>query len=441
MQFNCIFLLKEVFMKIGIVSLGCCKNLIDTQLAMKYLVRQGHQFTDNPKNADVIIVNTCGFINDAKQESIDTILQMADYKNYRCQKLIVMGCLATRYKNELIDEMPEVDRFISINEYGHLEDILQELITPERKQPCDIILATRPWSAYLRIADGCNNRCAFCAIPRIRGNYVSVPMEEVLQEARRLEAIGVKEINVIAQDTTKYGLDLYRELKLGELLEKLNEMNFHWIRVLYMYPDELSDRLIEKISHLDKVLPYFDIPVQHGSNRLLKAMRRMGDTDRIIQIVSKIRSTFDDATIRTTVIVGFPTETADDFAQLMDFVSETRWDHLGAFMYSLEEDTPAYDLHPRISKRVSKSRYDRIMTLQNQISRENGERYISTVQEVLVEKKDSLRNIYFGRSRHHAPDEIDGHIRFTSDREIELGTFVNVRIEKAEAYDWEGKLA
>lgn len=426
-------------MKVGIVSLGCSKNLIDSQTAMKYLVRAGHEFTNNPKEAEAIIVNTCAFINDAKQESIDAILQMADYKEDKCKKLIVMGCLAQRYKQELEEEIPEVDRFISIDEYKNLEEILSNELKPVKKQPCDIILATRPWSAYLRIADGCNNRCAFCAIPLIRGKYISESMESILEEARRLEAIGVKEVNIIAQDTTKYGLDRYGKLMLGELLTELNKMNFHWIRVLYMYPDQLNDQLIDTMASLDKVVPYFDIPVQHGSDRLLRKMRRMGDTKRIKSLINTIRDRFPEATLRTTVIVGFPTETREDFNQLYDFVSEVKWDHLGAFKYSLEENTAAYDMHPRIADRISESRDRKIMSLQQKISQHNAERYLNSVQEVLVEEKDAFRNIYIGRSKHHAPDDIDGHIRFTSERELEPGTFVNVLIEEVNAYDWKGK--
>ena len=426
-------------MKVGIVSLGCSKNLIDSQTAMKYLVRAGHEFTNNPKEAEAIIVNTCAFINDAKQESIDAILQMADYKEDKCKKLIVMGCLAQRYKQELEEEIPEVDRFISIDEYKDLEEILCNELKPVKKQPCDIILATRPWSAYLRIADGCNNRCAFCAIPLIRGKYISESMENILEEARRLEAIGVKEVNIIAQDTTKYGLDRYGKLMLGELLTELNKMNFHWIRVLYMYPDQLNDQLIDTMASLDKVVPYFDIPVQHGSDRLLKKMRRMGDTKRIKSLINTIRDRFPEATLRTTVIVGFPTETREDFNQLYDFVSEVKWDHLGAFKYSLEENTAAYDMHPRIADRISESRHRKIMSLQQKISQHNAERYLNSVQEVLVEEKDAFRNIYIGRSKHHAPDDIDGHIRFTSEKELEPGTFVNVLIEEVNAYDWKGK--
>ena len=426
-------------MKIKIISLGCSKNLTDSQQAMTLLVRHGHSFTNDAGEAEAIIINTCAFINDAKEESINTILEMADYKKNNCQKLIVMGCLSQRYKKELMEEMPEVDRFIAIDEYRHLEDILCELLPSNETKECDLILATHPWSAYLKISDGCNNRCAFCAIPLIRGNYKSVPMEDLLAQARQLQDLGVKELNLIAQDTTKYGLDLYGKLRITDLLTELNKMDFHWIRLLYMYPDELTDEMIEYIATLDKVVPYFDIPVQHGSDRLLRSMRRAGDSARIARLVRKIRSTFDDPTLRTTVIVGFPSETKEDYQQLLDFVSETKWDNLGAFKYSLEENTPAYDIHPRVSARVAESRYDRLMKLQQNIVQKEAERYIGTVQEVLVEGKDALRNIYQGRSQHQAPEGIDGHIRFTSDKELKPGSFVKVRITAIHLYDWSGE--
>lgn len=426
-------------MKIKIISLGCSKNLTDSQKAMTFLVRQGHDFVDDPAQAEAIIINTCAFINDAKEESVNTILYMADYKEHNCRKLIVMGCLSQRYRGDLEELLPEVDRFITIDEYDHLEEVFSEILTPGERRECDLVLATHPWSAYLKIADGCNNRCAFCAIPNIRGRYKSVPMEQLLQEARQLASLGVRELNLIAQDTTKYGIDIYGKLRLTDLLKELNGMDFHWIRILYMYPDELSDEMIDEISRLDKVLPYFDMPVQHGSDRLLAAMYRRGDSNRIRQMVSKIRNTFEDPTLRTTVIVGFPGETKDDFRELFEFVHETRWDHLGAFMYSLEENTPAYEIHPRIAARVSQSRYDRIMTLQQQITQENGQKHIGQTVEVLIEGKDALRNIYQGRSSHQAPDGIDGHVRFTSSAELKPGTFVKVRITAVNYYDWRGE--
>lgn len=413
--------------------------MVDSQLAMTFLVRHGHTFVDDAAQAQAIVINTCAFINDAKEESVNTILEMADYKNENCLKLLVMGCLAQRYREQLEKEIPEVDRFITIAEYSRLESILLEELKEEGRKECDLILATHPWSAYLKIADGCNNRCAFCAIPLIRGRYKSVAVEEVIAQAKQLLKLGVRELNLIAQDSTKYGYDLYGEWKLKDLLSSLNELDFHWIRVLYMYPDELSDELIEHMAGLDKVLPYFDIPVQHGSDRLLKSMRRAGDSNRIREIISKIRNTFDEATLRTTLIVGFPGESRKDYEILLDFVSETKWDRLGAFKYSLEENTAAYDLHPRVSSRVAESRYRRLMTLQQSILERESQRFMDTIQEVLVEAKDGLREIYQGRSRHHAPEGIDGHVIFRSDVPIELGSFVKVRITKIRMYDWYGE--
>ncbi len=426
-------------MKIGIVSLGCSKNLIDSQTAMKYLTRNGHVFTDNPAAADAIIVNTCAFINDAKEESINTILEMADYKLGRCRKLIVMGCLAQRYKSELETEIPEVDRFISIDEYSHLEDILTEMLPAEKKVDCDLVLATAPWTAYLRIADGCNNKCSFCAIPLIRGAYKSVPMEQILEEARKLKDHGVKELNLIAQDSTKYGLDLYRKLMLPELLRKLDEMDFHWIRILYLYPDEINEELLDTIANSKHILPYFDIPSQHGSDRLLRLMKRFSSKEKILSIIEDIRRRFADPTLRTTVIVGFPAESKEDFAELTDFVERARWDHLGAFKYSLEENTAAYDIHPRVSDRIASSRYDKIMRLQSSINQEKSHQYVDTVQEVLVEGRDAIKNLYVGRSRHQAPDDIDGHVVLTSDQPIRTGEFVQVRITEANGYDFKGE--
>ncbi|MBQ7223497.1 MAG: 30S ribosomal protein S12 methylthiotransferase RimO [Erysipelotrichaceae bacterium] len=425
-------------MKIGIVSLGCSKNLMDTQLAMKFLRKQGHEFVDDPAKADAILINTCAFINDAKQESIDAILEMADYKQLKCKKLLVMGCLAQRYKEDLEAAIPEVDRFISLNEYPHLEEILKDELKGSEDREVDMVLATKPWTAYLRISDGCNNRCAFCAIPLIRGRYKSETMEDLLKQAEKLQKMGVRELNLIAQDSTKYGIDLYGKPMLKELLTKLNEMDFHWIRVLYMYPDEMDDELIETMVRLDKVLPYFDIPTQHGSDRLLRKMYRASNVAKLKSIVKKIRETCEDPTLRTTVIVGFPSERKEDFGLLMDYVREVRWDRLGAFKYSLEENTAAYDIHPRVSDRIAQSRLDRLMALQQQITIENNRRYLNTVQEVLVESVDYFGTTYTGRSRHYAPDDIDGHITFTSEEPLELGSFADVEITEINIYDWKG---
>ena len=418
--------------------MGCSKNLIDSQTAMKFLTRQGHSFTDNVKEADVIIVNTCAFINDAKQESINTILEMADYKEGNCQKLIVMGCLPQRYKAELEQAMPEVDRFISIDEYGDLENILKKEIRPEEEKECDVILATKPWSAYLRIADGCNNRCAFCAIPNIRGRYKSVPFEQLIAEAKQLEAIGVKELNLIAQDSSRYGYDLYGKNRLIDLLKELNEMNFHWIRILYLYPDLITEEMLLEMKKLDKVLPYFDMPVQHGSDRLLKAMRRLTDSSKIRELTTQIRNIFDDATLRTTVIVGFPSETREDYKELLNMVSEVKWDHLGAFKYSLEENTEAYYIKPRVAKKTAENRLNKLMMLQQEIALERKQQFIGKTIEVLVEGKDAIKKMYIGRSKSQAPDGIDGNTIFTSERDIELGTLVKVKVNRVSGYDFYG---
>lgn len=428
-------------MKIGLVSLGCSKNLIDSQNALSFLKASGHTFVSDPAKAEAIIVNTCGFIESAKQESIDTILEMADYKMGHCRYLIVMGCLVQRYKEELIKELPEVNRFISIDEYRNMESIFNEIFHSETICQREVVLATAPYTAYLRIADGCSNRCAFCAIPLIRKDYVSVEFDQLLDQARELEKLGVRELNLIAQDTTRYGTDLYGRLRLHELLKELDKMDFHWIRVLYMYPDEIYDELLDTWSELKKVIPYFDIPTQHGSDRLLKLMNRRGSKQQISERVEKIRERFPLAILRTTVIVGFPTETDEDFAELMDLTRQLRWDRLGAFTYSREEDTKAYDMQPQIAPEVAQKRLDELMQLQSEISRQNNERYLNQEIEVLNEGRKSFNSPYYkGRGWMHAPDDIDGHVYFRADREVEAGEFVKVRITRVEEYDLYGEL-
>ena len=406
---------------------------------MKYLAKQGHSFTSEVREADVIIVNTCAFINDAKQESINTILEMADYKEYNCQKLIVMGCLAQRYRNDLEKAIPEVDRFITIDEYGKLEEILSKEIEPEGSFAEQPILATKPWTAYLRISDGCNNRCAFCAIPGIRGRYKSVPMEDLLKQRKQLEQLGIKELNLIAQDTSRYGYDIYHENRLLDLLRELNNMDFHWIRVLYLYPDLITKQFLLEMKKLDKVLPYFDMPVQHGSDRLLKAMRRITDSTKIRELTADIREVFPDATLRTTVMVGFPSENREDFKQLINMISEVKWDHLGAFKYSREENTEAYDMKPVVAAKTKQNRLDKVMTLQRHINAETTKRYIGQEMEVLIEGKDAIKNLYIGRNRTQAPDDIDGHTIFTADKYLETGTFARVRITAIRGYDMYGE--
>lgn len=429
-------------MKIGFVSLGCSKNLVDSEKIMGMLKEAGHEMVAHPDQAEVIFINTCGFIQPAKEEAINTILEMAEYKKYNCKKLIVLGCLAQRYKEELIKEMPEVDRFIAIREYPQLNQILEEeLHTPFSVYgKSERLTSTKPWTAYIKIAEGCSNRCTYCAIPLIRGGNVSFPMEDIVAEAEVLAQNGVKELVVIAQDTTKYGLDLYGKLSLLDLLKKLNAIeSLHWIRILYMYPDEITDELVEGMAQLDKVLPYFDIPMQHANSKMLQLMNRRGDAQSVKELIQKIKNTFEYPTLRTTFIVGFPQESEADFEELMDFVKETRWDRMGAFTYSIEEDTPAYEMEQTVSEEEKQRRLDALMTLQNEIAYQNNQKYINTIQEVLVEGKDGLSNKYIGRSKGNAPDDVDGIVVFTSDRSIELGSFVQVKITSCEAYDCYGE--
>lgn len=430
-------------MKIGFVSLGCAKNLVDSEKIMGMLKEGGHEFVSKPSDAEAIIINTCGFIQSAKEEAINTILEMAEYKKKNCKKLIVCGCLAQRYKEDLEKEMPEVDRFIAIREYPQLHEILKE----ELQIPLHVygkserLSSGKPWTAYLKIAEGCSNRCTYCAIPLIRGENVSIPMEDLVEEAKDLASKGVKELVVIAQDTTKYGIDLYHRYALLELLEKLNEINgIHWIRILYMYPDEISDELIEGMKKLDKVLPYFDIPMQHSDARMLKLMNRRGDEHTVRQLIKKIRDTFEEPTLRTTYIVGFPTESKQDFDKLCDFIKEIRWNKMGAFTYSIEEDTPAYDMEQTVSEEEKKERLDVLMSLQSEISYMNNRQLAGKTIEVLVEGKDGLSDKYVGRGRMHAPDDVDGIVVFTSMKHLELGSFVHVKINDADEYDLYGEL-
>lgn len=429
-------------MKIGFISLGCSKNLVDSEKMMGMLTSGNHQLVTNPKEAQAIIINTCGFINSAKEEAIQTIFEMAAYKKQGLKKLIVVGCLAQRYKETLQAEIPEIDAVISIKEYPDLHEILKELldesVVPYAKS--ERVLSSKPWTAYLKIAEGCSNRCTYCAIPLIRGDNVSFPMEQLIQEAKQLAKQGVKELVLIAQDTTKYGLDLYGELSLLPLLQKLHEIEeFHWIRILYMYPDEISEELIQGMANLPKVLPYFDIPMQHANNDMLKAMNRRGTKEEVIQLIECIRNTFVQPTLRTTFIVGFPQESEEQFEELKAFIQEAKWDRMGAFTYSKEEDTPAFDLEGMIEESIQQQRLAELMQLQEQISLENQKKMIGQTIEVLVEAQDGLSGIYRGRGSSSAPDEVDGIVLFTSERSIPLGSFVSVKITEALPHDLKGE--
>lgn len=429
-------------MKIGFISLGCSKNLVDSEKMMGMITSGNHELVHNAQEAEAIIINTCGFINSAKEEAINTIFQMAEYKKENCKKLIVVGCLAQRYKEDLLAEIPEIDAVISIKEYPHLHEILKDLLDGHdlvSYSKCERKVSSKPWTAYLKIAEGCSNRCTYCAIPLIRGGNVSFPMEQLVEEAKALAARGVKELVLIAQDTTKYGVDLYGKRSLLDLLKKMHEIEgFHWIRILYMYPDEIDEELIEGMAELPKVLPYFDIPMQHANNRMLEAMNRRGTKEEVLALVQKIRSTFAYPTLRTTFIVGFPTESDAEFEELMQFVEDVRWDRMGAFTYSPEEDTPAFTMDGAIDESIKEIRLARLMKRQEEISLENQSKMIGEVIEVLVEDQEGLTGIYRGRGISSAPDEVDGIVMFTSDRCIDFGTFVKVKITEALPHDFKG---
>lgn len=429
-------------MKIGFISLGCSKNLVDSEKMMGMITSGNHELVHNAQEAEAIIINTCGFINSAKEEAINTIFQMAEYKKENCKKLIVVGCLAQRYKEDLLAEIPEIDAVISIKEYPHLHEILKDLLDGHdlvSYSKCERKVSSKPWTAYLKIAEGCSNRCTYCAIPLIRGGNVSFPMEQLVEEAKALAARGVKELVLIAQDTTKYGVDLYGKRSLLDLLKKMHEIEgFHWIRILYMYPDEIDEELIEGMAELPKVLPYFDIPMQHANNRMLEAMNRRGTKEEVLALVQKIRSTFAYPTLRTTFIVGFPTESDAEFEELMQFVEDVRWDRMGAFTYSPEEDTPAFTMDGAIDESIKETRLARLMKRQEEISLENQSKMIGEVIEVLVEDQEGLTGIYRGRGISSAPDEVDGIVMFTSDRCIDFGTFVKVKITEALPHDFKG---
>lgn len=429
-------------MKIGFVSLGCSKNLVDSEKIMGMLKEGAHEMVSDPSLAEVIIINTCGFINPAKEEAINTIFKMAEYKKQNCKKLIVVGCLAQRYKDTLEAEIPEIDAVISIKEYPHIHEILGQLLDGHdlvSYAKAERLVSSKPWTAYLKIAEGCSNRCTYCAIPLIRGDNVSFPMEQLLEEAKELAARGVKELVLIAQDTTKYGLDLYGRLALLDLLKKLHDIEgFHWIRILYMYPDEIEPELIEGMAKLPKVLPYFDIPMQHANNRMLEAMNRRGTKEEVLRLVDNIRNTFAHPTLRTTFIVGFPTESEADFEELLQFAKDVRWDRMGAFTYSPEEDTPAYSMPDAIDETLKEARLAALMKEQERISLQNQQAMVGQVLEVLVEDQDGLRGVYRGRSVHDAPDEVDGVVMFTSDRMINFGEFVQVKITEALPHDLKG---
>lgn len=427
-------------MKVGFVSLGCAKNLVDSEEMMGMLKEAGHILVSNPRHADAIIINTCGFINPAKEESINTILEMSRY----AEKIIVVGCLAQRYEDVLRKEMPEIDAVVPIRDYDKLPGIIDELLKSEKPSPVwdsRRTVSGNPWSAFVKISDGCSNHCTYCAIPLIRGEQSSKFIDEIREETEYLVSQGVREITLIAQDTTKYGLDNYGTLKLGDLIRNLDQIeDLHWIRILYMYPDEIEEDVLQAMKESSKVLPYFDIPMQHANNRLLKKMNRRGTREDSLALISRIRELFPEAVLRTTMIVGFPSETEEEFEELLDFVREVGWDRLGAFTYSKEEDTPAASMDQEVDESTAVDRLNRLMEVQKEISYRKNLSKVGSVIEVLAEEKEGLKNRWHGRSAADAPDDVDGQVIFTSDRELEPGEFVQVRITDASQYDLYGVL-
>ena len=432
-------------MKIGFVSLGCPKNQLDTEVMLHELVMAGYELTADETEADVVIINTCGFIESAKKEAIDNILDIAWLKENRDLKgLIVTGCLAERYRNTILDEFPEVDAVLGVGSIHNIVEAVGKVLEGEKytsfeDKNCvrlggDRVLTTPEYAAYLKIAEGCDNRCTYCAIPSIRGKFRSRPMEDIIAEAKDLESLGVKELTLIAQDTTKYGQDLYGEYKLAELLHTLTEeTSIPWFRILYCYPDKITNELIAEMRDNDRVCKYIDLPMQHIADGVLKKMNRHGGSALIREVVAKLRKEIPDLVIRTTFIVGFPGETDEDFTELCEFVNEQRFEHVGVFTYSREEGTPAYKME-QIDEQIKLDRYDIIMRDQLVINEENNEKKLGKVIKVLCEGYDPIAEAYYGRSEFDAPD-IDGKIYFTGEKGIPAGTFVDVEINEVIEYD------
>ena len=432
-------------MKVGFISLGCSKNLIDTEVAIGMFKKNNYKIVNNPEEADILVINTCGFIESAKEEGINTILEMAEYKKTaRCKYLIAMGCLVQRYKKELEKAIPEVDLFLSIDEYDNLWEKMDKLLNVDKsKNVLDYhnrMITTGKNMAYLKIAEGCDNRCTYCAIPYIRGNYVSRKMEDVLKEANELAKKGITELIVIAQDTTKYGIDIYGEYKLAELLDELCKIDgIKWVRFLYAYPESITDELIDVVKRNEKICKYFDIPLQHISNKVLKRMNRKSNSESIRNTINKIRENIPNVILRTTFIVGFPEETDEDYLELYEFINETKFDKLGVFMYSKEDGTPAAKLKNQVHHATKKSRYNRIMKLQNQISKIKLEEKIGNVYEVLIENKTSDGKYYVARSYMDVPD-MDGSVFIKVNKEGLEGKYLPCKIIDVAEYDLIGEL-
>ena len=454
-------------MNVGFISLGCSKNLIDTEVAIGLFKENHYKIVNKPEDADILVVNTCGFIESAKEEAINTILEMAEYKKQRCKYLIAMGCLVQRYYDDLVKALPEVDLFIKIDEYNKLWEKIEDLIKrdivekaktktstkiseirplpmPTYDEFLNRVVTTGKNYAYLKIGEGCSNKCTYCAIPYIRGPFVSRKMEDILEEAEKLASEGIKEIIVIAQDTTKYGEDIYGKSRLAELLQEISKIDgIEWIRFLYSYPEGITDELIDTVANNPKIAKYFDIPIQHISNAVLKRMNRKTSIEKIEKLLEKIRNKIPNVTLRTSLIVGFPGETEEQFGELLEFVKKAKFDKLGTFMYSKEEGTPASRLPEQIHGNTKKARYNKIMKAQKQISLEKQENKIGKTYKVLVEDISFDGKYFVGRTMQDVPEE-DGLVYIKNAQNYKqediLNHFIECQIEEVSEYDLIGKI-
>ena len=439
-------------MKIFCVSLGCDKNLVDTEMMLGLLNKDGYTFTDDEHEADVVVVNTCCFIGDAKEESVNTILEMAELKKEgRCKALIVTGCMAQRYKQEILDEIPEVDGILGTSTYDEISNVLKKVLGGSREScfhdlnalpnvEVPRVVTTGGYYAFLKIAEGCDKRCTYCIIPDLRGSYRSVPMERLIEEAKQLASQGVKELILVAQETTLYGIDLYKKKSLPKLLHELCKIpGIQWIRIQYCYPEEITQELIETIREEEKVCNYLDIPIQHASDRILQRMGRRTNQKQLREMIASLRSQIPDIALRTTLISGFPGETEEDQEEVMRFVDEMEFERLGVFAYSQEEDTPAAEFPDQVPQELKEERRDEIMELQQEISYEKSQSMIGKVLEVMIEGKVADENAYVGRTYMDAPG-VDGLIFINTDLDLMSGDFVRAKVTGALEYDLIGEI-
>lgn len=434
-------------MNIFFVSLGCDKNLVDSEMMITSLRKNGFVLTDDIEDADVIVVNTCCFIGDAKEESINTLIEMGGYKEGRCKLLVAAGCLAQRYHNEIKEDIPEVDLIVGTMGYEDLSEKINEALggkgVLEFLKDIDYLptpLTDRDsmsggYYAYLKIAEGCDKCCTYCVIPKVRGHYRSVPMDNLIAQAKHLVANGAKELILVAQETTLYGKDIYGEKSLPKLLEELSKIDeLKWIRILYCYPEEITDELISAIKNLPKVCHYLDMPIQHGSDDVLRRMGRWTNREQIEKTVAKLREEIPDIALRTTLITGFPGETEDDFEQVKEFVKKMEFDRLGVFTYSREEDTPAAEMDGQIDEEVKEARRDEIMQIQQDIAFDKSNSRVGEIYEVMIEGRLPDEGVYIARTYMDAPD-VDGYVFIQSDYNLDSGDFVKVEVTRSDEYD------